>query len=228
MSSNTKLQDLVGVELAECMAEVRKEAMEGHRVYPSSFEVDILKAFNYVDLDDVRVVILGGDPYPGSHSTGLAFAVPEDTAPLPKTLRIIFNEIERDVGQGELLFDETLQLWADQGVLLLNAHLTCGIQPMSHRHINWGKVTNKVLKYLSDRSDIVFVAWGREANRILMDVVDHTSNHILTASHPSPMSHLRGALPFTGSGHFMQINTILNKLGHAPIIWAGKVDYDDE
>ncbi len=173
---------------------------------------DIFKAFRLTPLDEVRVVILGQDPYyQPRQATGLAFAVHEGVE-LPSSLESIFAEVTNDCGQRQATSD--LTSWADQGVLLLNSILTVEDgEPGSHRKIGWQRFTDQVLELVSyRRSDAVICLWGNEAQRKKGLLADIKSAHILFASHPAPQAAWRttkayGA--FRDSKLFTKINRLL-------------------
>ena len=156
--------------------------------------------------DDVRVVILGQDPYPGAdQANGLCFAVHEGVA-IPKSMRNIFREILSDTG----VRPEGTELtgWAEQGVLLLNSILTVRSgSPASHHRMGWERFTDEVIRFLDERSDpMVFLLWGNYAR----EKGKHIRNHpILEAPHPSPLSAHRG---FFGCKHFSRVNEHLRQM----------------
>ena len=189
----------------------RKEA--GVRIYPPGSQ--IFRAFDLTPLPQVKVVILGQDPYHGQgQAMGLSFSVP-DGIPAPPSLRNIFHEIETDLGV-RMSGRPNLEPWARQGVLLLNAMLTVEAgQAGSHSRIGWQEFTDAVIRCISDRLDgVVFLLWGAFAcsKRALIDTSRH---HVLEAAHPSPLA--RGA--FFGCRHFSQANRLLEAEGKPPINW---------
>lgn len=180
-------------------------------VYPSHHE--IFRALELTPFESIRVVILGQDPYatPG-YADGLAFSVPEG-ASIPLTLRNILSEAR---GQQTHTCGD-LSNWATQGVLLLNAFLTVEKhQPLSHSSIGWGRITDHILRSISQYHEkVVFMLWGEfaQSKRHLIDATKHL---ILTSSHPSSTF---GAQTFLGCGHFQQCNHYLEKNGRSPIRW---------
>ncbi len=167
-------------------------------------------------LDQVRVVILGQDPYHGhGQAMGLCFSVPP-AIPLPASLRNIYKEIERDTGRKPLPNGD-LTSWARQGVFLLNAMLTVEQgKAGSHSKIGWHVFTDAIISILSQRkSDLVFLLWGNFARskKPLIDLQKHT---VLEAAHPSPLA--RDA--FAGCAHFSKTNAILTSRGESPIQWS--------
>ena len=182
-------------------------------VYPPGGQ--IFRAFELTPLQDVKVVILGQDPYHGpGQAMGLSFSVP-DGVPAPPSLKNIFKEIETDLGV-PMSGRPNLEAWARQGVLLLNAILTVrGGVPASHSRIGWQEFTDAVIRTVSDRCDgVVFLLWGRFAQSKI-PLIDASRHHILTAAHPSPLAG--GA--FFGCRHFSQTNQILVGEGKTPIQW---------
>ena len=166
-------------------------------------------------VDQVKVVILGQDPYHGpGQAMGLSFSVP-DGVPAPPSLRNIFQEVETDLGI-RMSGRPNLEKWARQGVLLLNAVLTVQAgQPTSHSRAGWQEFTDAVIRYLSEnREGIVFLLWGRFAAEKAA-LIDSSRHHVLLAAHPSPLA--RGA--FFGCRHFSKTNQILVSEGKTPIDW---------
>jgi uracil-DNA glycosylase len=167
-----------------------------------------LRALALTAPESVRVVILGQDPYHGrGQAEGLAFSVAPGIA-LPPSLRNIFKELQRDLGEPVPPFPSpggSLVRWARQGVLLLNTCLTVEEgQPASHAGKGWEVLTDAIIRQVSDRSEhVVFMLWGSHAQskRKLIDASRHL---ILCANHPSPLSALRPPTPFIGCGHFSQ------------------------
>ena len=192
---------------------LHQEKAAGKVIYPPGGE--IFRAFDLTPVDQVKVVILGQDPYHGpGQAMGLSFSV-RDGIPAPPSLKNIFKEIEDDMGV-RMSGSTNLEKWARQGVLMLNSVLTvqAGI-PTSHGNIGWQEFTDAVIKYLSaNRSGIVFLLWGRYAAD-KASLIDSTKHHVLIAAHPSPLA--RGA--FFGCKHFSKTNSILAAEGKEPIDW---------
>jgi uracil-DNA glycosylase len=190
------------------------EEQAGAVVYPR--RADIFRAFNLTPFADVRVVIVGQDPYHGpGQAHGLSFSVPAGVR-VPPSLANIFREIQRDLG-GELPCHGNLDGWATQGVLLLNATLTVRAGAAgSHRGAGWEQFTTAAIRAVNEYHDgVVFLLWGRHAQRAGR-VIDHERHHVLTAAHPSPLSAHNG---FFGCGHFSQTNKILREQGKSQIRW---------
>jgi uracil-DNA glycosylase len=178
---------------------------------------EIFRAFNLCPLNDVKVVIIGQDPYPTrGHAHGLCFSVEDHVKPFPKSLLNIFKELELDLGI-KIPENGSLVRWAEQGVLLLNATLTVHEgQPESHAGKGWEIFTDAIIREInSRRKGIVYLLWGSKAQQKAA-IVDPKANLILKSVHPSPLSAHRG---FFGSKHFSQTNEYLRMNGMAPINW---------
>ncbi len=189
------------------------EKAAGKVIYPPGSL--IFRAFDLTPVDQVKVVILGQDPYhnPGE-AMGLSFSVP-DGVRTPPSLRNIFQEIEADMGI-RMSGRPNLEAWARQGVLLLNSILTVeGGLAASHRNIGWQEFTDAVIRYLNDHCNgIVFLLWGNFA-KAKSALIDPSRHHVLTAAHPSPLAG--GA--FFGCRHFSRANQLLVEEGKTPINW---------
>ena len=176
----------------------------------------IFRAFDLTPLPEVKVVILGQDPYHGpGQAMGLSFSVP-DGIKAPPSLVNIFKEIETDLGV-RMSGATNLEKWARQGVLLLNASLTveAGLAN-SHKNIGWQTFTDAVIKCISDNcSGVVFLLWGNFA-RAKKELIDTGRHYVLEAAHPSPLAG--GA--FFGCRHFSRTNDILKGEGKTPIDWS--------
>lgn len=192
---------------------VRNEYSSGV-VYPPARL--IFNAFDQCPFQDVKVVIIGQDPYHGSgQAHGLCFSV-MDGVQFPPSLINIFKEIERDFGK-PLPFSGNLERWAQQGVLLLNATLTVRAHTAgSHQGKGWEQFTDEVIAKLSqEREHIVFLLWGSYAQK-KGAVIDTNKHLVLKAVHPSPLSAYRG---FIGCGHFSTANAYLKEQGLPEIEW---------
>ena len=192
---------------------VRGEYMSGRAVYPAP--ANIFNAFNLCPLDQVKVVIIGQDPYhePGQ-AHGLCFSVLPPT-PIPPSLVNIYREIENDLGRPSVTHGE-LTSWAKQGVLLLNATLTVRAHAAaSHAGRGWEQFTDAVILATATRDNIVYMLWGSYAQR-KGEFVDPTRNLVLKSVHPSPLSAHRG---FFGNHHFSRANEYLVAHGASPIEW---------
>lgn len=198
---------------AELVRFLHEEKRSGKVVYPPG--PAIFKAFDLTPLDQVKVVILGQDPYHGyGQAMGLSFSVPDDV-PAPPSLKNIFKEIETDMGV-TMSGKPNLEAWARQGVLLLNAVLTVrASEPTSHSRIGWQEFTDAVIRTINERCEgVVFLLWGNYA-RQKRELVDASRHYVLEAAHPSPLA--RGA--FFGCRHFSKTNEILVGEGKTPIDW---------
>lgn len=185
-----------------------------HTIYPQY--TDIFRAFELCPIDNVKVVILGQDPYHNpNQAMGMSFSVPE-TIPLPPSLKNIFQEITSDIGITPLNHGD-LSRWAYQGVLLLNSILTVQDgKPGSHQQYGWEQFTDKIIEILaSHHSHIVFMLWGTYA-QTKIPLINFSHHLILQTSHPSPLSAYRG---FIGCKYFSQANTYLQKHHIRPIDW---------
>ena len=189
---------------------LHEEKGAGKRIFPPGSQ--IFRAFDLTPVKDVKVVILGQDPYHGpGQAHGLSFSVPEGV-PAPPSLKNIFKEIETDLMSGY----PNLEKWARQGVLLLNAVLTVRSgEAASHSRIGWQEFTDAVIKYISDNCEgVVFMLWGNFA-RTKAELIDRSRHVVLEAAHPSPLA--RGA--FFGCRHFSRANAALVASGRAPVDW---------
>jgi len=196
---------------------LKQEREKGKVIYPK--QADIFNAFKYTDFDNVKVVVIGQDPYHGPNQAhGLSFSV-QQGVPMPPSLQNIFKELHRDLGIAAPAHG-CLEGWATQGVLMLNAVLTVVAgQPQSHAKIGWEQFTNKVIQSLNDRREgLIFLLWGSQAQK-KGEMIDPTRHYILKSSHPSPLSAHRG---FLGCGHFSKVNELLQKQGKDEIEWGSK------
>jgi uracil-DNA glycosylase len=177
---------------------------------------DIFNAFWLCPIDEVKVVILGQDPYHGfGQAHGLSFSVKSDV-PFPPSLVAIFKEIKSDLGI-EIPVDGDLSRWARQGVFLLNSTLTVRAnQPGSHQKKGWERFSDRVIQLINESGKaVVFVLWGAFAQK-KASLIDHSRHLVLQAPHPSPLSSYRG---FFGCKHFSQANEFLKNNGQFPINW---------
>ena len=191
-----------------------KQEYASNTIFPPAGQ--IFNAFNTCPFNNVKVVILGQDPYHGpGQAHGLCFSV-NDGIPFPPSLQNIFKEITSDLG---IPAPKTgnLTRWAEQGVLLLNATLTVrASQAGSHQGKGWEEFTDAVIKTISEKAEnVVFILWGSYAIK-KKSLINASKHCILTAPHPSPLSSYRG---FFGSKHFSQTNTYLTSKGKTPIEW---------
>lgn len=209
---------LIGAEFekeyfAELVSFVKQEYAT-HRIFPAGR--NIFRAFEKCKPDDLKVVIIGQDPYHGvGQANGLCFSV-NDGVPFPPSLVNIFQEVKADVGS-PIPTSGNLDRWAEQGVLLLNAVLTVRVhEAASHAGKGWERFTDAVVQAIAQhKQGIVYMLWGNYAQRKAA-MVDPQKNCILKSVHPSPLSAHRG---FFGCHHFSQANQYLIQTGRTPIVW---------
>jgi len=208
------LSDVFESENWEQISKFVKDEYKTQKVYPAP--KNIFNAFDLCPFDDVKLVILGQDPYHGAgQAHGLSFSVPESVR-TPPSLQNIYKELKEDVGK-EIPETGNLELWAKQGVLLLNATLTVrASQPGSHQGKGWEEFTDEVIKKLNDEKEhLVFMLWGNYAKN-KGEIIDRKKHLVLEAAHPSPYSANSG---FFGCKHFSQANTYLKKYSKEEIKW---------
>ncbi|MGJ0310916.1 uracil-DNA glycosylase [Aliarcobacter cryaerophilus] len=212
-------EDIVDLEKQKDYYKKLKEEIdkryETTTVFPE--KQNIFKAFFLTKLDNLKVVILGQDPYHGfGQAQGLAFSTPANIKN-PPSMQNILKEIQSDLGKKSICEDGDLTPWAKQGVLLLNTILTVEeAKPKSHHNLGWEVFTDNIIKYISDNcEDTIFILWGSPAIS-KTKLIDRKKHHILRAPHPSPLSSYRG---FFGCKHFSQTNNILKSLNKEAIIW---------
>lgn len=192
-----------------------KQEYSTHVIYPPAD--DIFNAFHFTPLSEVKVLLLGQDPYHNEHQAhGLSFSVLPDQKEIPPSLQNIYKELQDDLGC-YIPNNGYLKKWADQGVLLLNTVLTVRAhQANSHQQKGWEYFTDAVIQAVNAQDrPVVYLLWGRPAqNKIPM--LTNSKHLILKAPHPSPLSAYRG---FFGCKHFSQANAFLQKNGIEPIDW---------
>jgi len=189
---------------------------EGVAVYPP--EAQVFSAFDATALNDIRVVILGQDPYHGEgQAHGLCFSVLPDVKKLPPSLKNMYKELAVDISGFIIPEHGYLQSWADQGVFLLNTVLTVEQgQAHSHKHLGWELFTDNVIAHINKHCEgVVFILWGAHAQKKGKDI-DSARHHVLKGPHPSPLSAHRG---FFGCKHFSQTNKLLQAQKDKPINW---------
>lgn len=199
----------------EAVTFLKTEKALGKTIYPPGSL--IFNAFNTTPFSQVKVVLLGQDPYHGKgQAHGLSFSVPEGVKP-PPSLMNIFKEMHDDIG---IPFPShgNLTKWAAQGVLLLNASLSVREnEPLSHSAIGWTLFTDSVITKISaEKKNVVFLLWGKYAQQ-KQELIDETKHYVLKAAHPSPFSAYSG---FFGCRHFSKTNEYLVQNGIDPIDWS--------
>ncbi|MFE4082349.1 uracil-DNA glycosylase [Paenarthrobacter sp. YIM B13468] len=205
-------------QLREALAFVAAQAAQGIQVLPQA--TNLLRAFSR-PLADVKVLILGQDPYPTpGHAVGLSFAVSRHTRPIPRSLANIYRELHEDLGLPPRIHGD-LTAWTDQGVLLLNRVLSVAAGSAgSHRGKGWEAITTAAVRAVAHRTDdagrrspLVAILWGKDAEAV-MPLLDGTP--AITSVHPSPLSASRG---FFGSKPFSRANELLSEQGAEPVNW---------
>jgi uracil-DNA glycosylase len=176
----------------------------------------VMRAFR-TSMDDVRVLLVGQDPYPTpGHAVGLSFAVEEDVSPLPRSLQNMMTELRSDLGK-TVSNGGDLSRWADQGVMLLNRHLTVPLgEAGGHEDLGWAEFTNRAVSELAKRhgENLVAMLWGKQAQSLAPLL---GSAQIIQNAHPSPLSASRG---FFGSKPYSKANAALKKVHRLPIDWS--------
>lgn len=206
----------------EAMPEAKAvlEAIET-KVLPNADQIapsvsHIMRAFAQ-PLDQIRVLIVGQDPYPtAGHAIGLSFAVNTDVKPLPRSLINILRELKDDLGSSVSTGGD-LARWSEQGVLLLNRHLTTNLaEAGAHYDIGWAAFTDKVIQVLNRQRGrkLVAILWGNQAQQLAPALCDCS---VITSAHPSPLSARKG---FFGSKPFSKANAALVQVGEQPINWS--------
>ncbi|HIF9228390.1 TPA: uracil-DNA glycosylase [Photobacterium damselae] len=194
---------------------VANARQQGKVVYPP--EEDVFSAFTATPLDQVKVVILGQDPYHGpDQAHGLSFSV-KPGVKTPPSLANMYKELATDIDGFTIPDHGYLQSWAEQGVLLLNTVLTVE-QGNAHSHakIGWETFTDKVIEHIDQECEgVIFLLWGARAQK-KGKKINTQKHHVLKSAHPSPLSAYRG---FFGCQHFSQTNTLLQAMNKTPITW---------
>jgi uracil-DNA glycosylase len=225
MTSSLTWQDYIQAEKQQpyfqaILDYVSAERAAGKSVFPA--DDDVFNAFSATAFDDVKVVILGQDPYHGPNQAhGLCFSVLPGVK-TPPSLVNIYKELAQDINGFQIPMHGYLQSWAEQGVLLLNTVLTVE-QGKAHSHskIGWETFTSNVIDALNQKRDgVVFLLWGAHAQK-KGQFIDREKHHVLEAPHPSPLSARRG---FFGCGHFSKTNQLLLQQGDKSIDWNLPLD----
>lgn len=199
----------------ETLKAVANERAAGVTVYPP--QKDVFNAFRLTELGDIKVVILGQDPYHGPNQAhGLAFSVLPGVS-IPPSLLNMYKELEQDISGFVRPTHGFLESWATQGVMLLNTVLTVeASKAHSHARFGWETFTDNVISAINQhREGVIFLLWGSHAQK-KGSIIDTQRHHVLKAPHPSPLSAHRG---FFGSKHFSQANALLSQSGQSPIDW---------
>lgn len=212
--------DAIGAEkqqpyFQKIIQQVNTERRSGQIIYPPA--PDVFNAFRYTEFNQVKVVIIGQDPYHNvGQAHGLAFSV-QMGVEIPPSLKNIYKELASDIDGFQIPNHGCLKKWADEGVLLLNTVLTVKAHlAHSHKDIGWETFTDKVIEVLNQhRENLVFLLWGNPAQK-KGSKIDTARHLVLKAAHPSPLSAHRG---FFGCRHFSQTNQYLKDKGISPIDW---------
>ena len=220
MTQAATWQTLLGEEKRQAyfthmMDFIASERASGKVIYPAA--EDVFNAFSCTEFNQIKVVILGQDPYHGPNQAhGLSFSVQKGVK-TPPSLKNMYKALQHDFPDFILPEHGCLQSWTEQGVFLLNTVLTVE-QGKAHSHakIGWERFTDKVIALINEHAQgVVFLLWGSHAQK-KAGLIDASKHHILTAAHPSPLSAYRG---FFECGHFAQTNQILIDSGRTPINW---------
>ncbi|ELG2043194.1 uracil-DNA glycosylase [Vibrio fluvialis] len=225
MTQSLTWHDVIGVEkqqdyFQQTLAFVEQQRQAGKVIFPPA--KDVFNAFRFTEFNQVKVVILGQDPYHGPNQAhGLCFSV-QPGIKTPPSLVNMYKELAQDIPGFQIPNHGYLKSWAEQGVLLLNTVLTVE-QGQAHSHANtgWETFTDRVIDALNQNGQgIVFLLWGSHAQK-KGRMIDRQRHHVLMAPHPSPLSAHRG---FLGCRHFSQTNQLLEQQGKAPINWQPQLD----
>ncbi|MBE0376216.1 MULTISPECIES: uracil-DNA glycosylase [Pseudoalteromonas] len=214
-------QDFLNIECAkpymqQTLDTVTQKRSQGIAVYPAQSQV--FSAFEATPLENIKVVILGQDPYHGEgQAHGLCFSVLPEVAKLPPSLKNIYKELATDIAGFSIPEHGYLQRWAEQGVFLLNTVLTVEQgQAHSHKHLGWEQFTDQVIAHINQHCEgVVFILWGAHAQKKGKGI-DSSRHHVLNGPHPSPLSAHRG---FFGCQHFSKTNQLLTQQGKSAIDW---------
>lgn len=224
MSNQLIWNDVIGSEkekpyFQHIMQFVATQRAEGKTIYPP--QRDVFNAFRFTEFNNIKVVILGQDPYHGPNQAhGLSFSVLPGIKPPPSLLNI-YKELSTDIDGFTIPNHGYLGYWATQGVLLLNNVLTVEAgQAHSHAKIGWETFTDHVIAAIDKHLEgVVFLLWGSPAQK-KGQFIDRQKHHVLTAVHPSPLSAHRG---FFGCKHFSKANAIITQHGKTPIDWQPRL-----
>ncbi len=201
-------------EYYQNLRQVLAKEYSTHTVYPAT--ENVFNALKYTPYSEVKVLLLGQDPYHGAgQAHGLAFSVQKGIK-IPHSLVNIFKELQNDLGITPPTHGCLID-WTKQGVMLLNTVLTVREgEPNSHKKIGWTTFTDKIIEILNQREDpVIFLLWGKNAMEKL-PLITNSHHFVLSTVHPSPLSASRG---FLGCRHFSKVNDILSQIGKSPIDW---------
>lgn len=229
MSNSLTWHDVIGTEkdkpyFQQIRQFVTSQRAAGKIIYPSQH--DVFNAFRFTPFSDIKVVILGQDPYHGPNQAhGLSFSVLPGVKP-PPSLVNIYKELSTDIEGFKIPSHGYLASWATQGVLLLNTVLTVEAgKAHSHAKIGWETFTDHVIAAIDKYLDgVVFLLWGSPAQR-KGQFIDRQKHHVLTSVHPSPLSAHRG---FLGCKHFSKTNNIIKQQGKIPIDWQPRLPENND
>ena len=208
------IQSATGTESYQALTEYLNKEYKEHTIYPKP--EDLWTAFQWTDYQDVKVVILGQDPYHGKNQAhGLSFSV-QPLTKIPPSLRNIYKELESDLGITPVDHGY-LKKWADEGVFLINTVMTVREgEAGSHSNKGWEELTDMVITSLNKtEKPIIFILWGAQARK-KRNLIDEDKHYVLTSPHPSPLSAYRG---FFGSKPFSKTNQLLVESGQKEIDW---------
>ncbi|GAA6170341.1 uracil-DNA glycosylase [Colwellia sp. KU-HH00111] len=200
----------------QLQADIAKQRSQGLTIFPK--QEDVFCAFEFLDLPEIKVIILGQDPYHGEHQAhGLAFSVQKGIK-VPPSLANIYKELSTDVADFTTPSHGNLTSWAEQGVLLLNTVLTVQQgQAHSHAKLGWETFTDEIIEHINQHNNgCVFILWGAHAQKKGRNIDAH-KHLILNGPHPSPLSAYRG---FFGCKHFSKANAWLEEKGQKGINWS--------
>ncbi len=223
MSISLTWNDFIKTEIEKCyfikiLSSITAERQAGKTIYPP--QIDVFNAFKITKLTNIKVVILGQDPYHGPNQAhGLSFSVNLNVS-IPPSLMNIYKELVSDITGFEYPKHGYLQSWAEQGVFLLNTVLTVEAgHAHSHANLGWEMFTDQVIRSINKHcNSVVFLLWGSYAQK-KCNLIDLKRHYVLKAPHPSPLSAHRG---FFGCRHFSKTNQFLKQQGFTPIDWSVK------
>ncbi|MFN5443966.1 MAG: uracil-DNA glycosylase [Crocinitomicaceae bacterium] len=217
---NTFLHEEQSKDYFKILKNTLEDEFDNHIILP---EKDVILKVLELSPKNIKVVILGQDPYPTfGHANGLSFSVNNKVAPLPKSLSNIYKELKKEFPNFNPS-NGNLEKWFEQGVFLLNTILTIRQgQPLSHKRIGWELFTINIIKYLQNQQkDIVYLLWGKNAH-LYENYIDNSKNLIIKTSHPSPLGYTKSGIdfiPFKDSNQFRETNLYLSSNNKGEIHW---------